>query len=76
MSDKIVIKILVGEDSCALQADCMGKKPFCRIDRDDDSCNAAKKILKCLGFRVKIEDGEEEQDEDEDEDEDEDSYGD
>ena len=60
MSDKIVIKIKVGEDGCSLYADCMGKKPFCEIDRDDDSCNTAEKILKSLGFRVKIEDDEDE----------------
>jgi len=59
MNDKkILIKIKVGEDGCSLQSDCMGKKPFCRIDRDDDSWNSAKKIIESLGFSVKVENDE------------------
>jgi len=52
MDKKIVIKIIVGEDSCSLQADCMGKKPFCKLDRDADSYTAAEEVLKSLGFEV------------------------
>jgi hypothetical protein len=48
MEKKIVIKFEVSEDGCNLRTECMGKEPFCTIDRDDDSFTTAEKILKSL----------------------------
>ena len=67
MEKKIIIKIKVREDGCSLGADCMGKKPFCELDRDDDSITAAEKILESLGFEVEVVDRDNDEEDEEDE---------